>query len=91
MLLGKLPEQWKALTALGGAFAIGSVFTMSALSFRGLPAQTRANTDSIQALSRRSVENRVIIDRVDDQYERIICILTLPDTIRPLAAERACQ
>jgi len=88
--LMSLPQTWRALTALGGAAAIGATVAMLATAFTGLPAQVAENTDSIRAVGRRAEDNRAVVRRVEAQYDRIICLLTLPDSTPPIQAQRAC-
>lgn len=95
-LTGKLSPTWQALTALGGAFAIGMAIALSATTFRSLPAQVAAQGDSLRALAEREAEDRRVIERVDRQYNRIICLLTLPEDVRvrveanPVLLQREC-
>lgn len=83
LLTGRLSPTWQALTALGGAFAVGAAITLSAMSFRQLPAQVRA-------IDERLTEVEMVAARVDRQYTRIVCLLTLPDSVSPMQAERSC-
>ena len=90
-LTNKLSPTWQALTALGGAFAVGVAIALSAMSFRDLPAQVAAHADSIRSLSSRVAETDALARRVDRQYSRIVCILTLPDSLSAIEGERLCQ
>ena len=89
-LIKGLSDQWRALTALAGAMAVGGAIALSTVAFTGLPAQVREHTDSIRSFSRQVGENRELARRVSGQYERIICLLTLPGGTSPLEAQREC-
>ena len=89
-LTTRLSPTWQALTALGGAFAIGAAIALSAMNFTSLPAQVQAHGDSIRSLSYRVAEVDIIARRVDRQYSRIVCILTLPDSLSAIEGERLC-
>lgn len=94
--LTSLPTNWKALTALGGAVALGVAIGAVAVDMRGLPAQVRTVRDSVATVSRRVEVNTVTLQRIDRQYARIICLLTLPEDVRvrvaanPVLLEREC-
>lgn len=91
LLTGRLSPTWQALTALGGAFAVGAAIALSAMSFRHLPAQVTAHGDSINALSQRMGEVEALARRVDGQYTRIVCLLTQPDSASAISSERECR
>ena len=90
LLTTKLSPTWQALTALGGAFAVGAAITLSAMGFRTLPDQVAAQGDSIRQISVRVAETDALARRVDRQYSRIVCILTLPDSLPHIEGERLC-
>ena len=91
LLTHKLSPTWQALTALGGAFAIGAAIALSSMGVRTLPATVAAHTDSIRQLSTRVAETDALARRVDRQYTRIVCILTLPDSLSAIEGEGRCQ
>lgn len=94
--LTSLPTNWKALTALGGAVAFGVAIGLTTTGFTALPAQVRSQGDSIRAIADRVAESRSALDRIDRQYSRIICLLTLPEDVRvrvaanPVLLQREC-
>ena len=81
--LTRLPDSWKALTALGGAVAFGAALTFFLGGFRDLPAR-------VDAQERRLSEVEAVARRVEGQYGRLVCLLTLPDSLNGIEAERAC-
>lgn len=94
--LTNLPTTWKAMTALGGAVALGFAFGAVAVDMSDLPAQVREVRDSLVVVTRRVNDDRETLYRIDRQYGRIICLLTLTENVRmgvaanPLLLEREC-
>lgn len=78
--LQALPRTWKVL---GLILAIAGVGVVVGRDWAGLPAQ-------VQAHDKRLGEVEVIARRVDRQYARIVCLLTLPEDLSPIQTERAC-
>lgn len=91
-LLKALPDTSKALTALAGAAAVG--FTAAGFWFGAkidAAAQGTATArDSVQLNRAQIVNNQRAIEQNRDQYETIICILTLSEDVPPIDARRLC-
>lgn len=45
---------------------------------------------ALQVVEARSLENQAGVWELQAQYEKIICLLTLPDGTTPLGAEQIC-
>lgn len=96
--LGALPQTWKALTALGGAMAIG--FTVATVVQGGkiernaevMGTNARAIARNAEAIRQLALGDSLILARIS----RTNCLLTLTDDSReriagnPLIAEREC-
>lgn len=81
--LTKLNPTWQALTALAGATAVGIVVGITLYGFTGLP-------DRVEAVEASSAKNTVDIARGRGEYETLICLLTLPDSLTPIESQRRC-
>ena len=88
--LGRLSETQKAMTALASAFAVGVTITVAAFAYVGLPDELSALQETVQENKRAATANAEAIADVRHQYDTLICLMTLPDTISPLLARREC-
>ena len=75
-----LGEFSKALRSIGIIIAITISATLLLASFKGIPAQVQNHELRIQALEESAVK-----------LDRIICMLSQPDTLKPFQVERACR
>ena len=90
--LDRLTVTQKAMTALAGAMTAG--FTIAGLVFGGqIKAQavdvaTLVASDEAQNVRLTELEAATL--RANRQYIRLVCLLTLPDSLNGVEAERAC-
>lgn len=72
---------WAKVGGIVAAIAgVGMVFGRD---WAHLPAQ-------VEAIEKRVGDVEVVAARVDRQYTRLVCLLTLPDSMNGVEAERAC-
>lgn len=87
--LSSLPAAWKALTALGGAVAVGVALTLSAVGFIGLPADVEANTLELTAHTRAIDSLRATTTNANSKLDRVVCLLeVMAEDGNPLRCER---
>ena len=85
---GDLPRQWKVVI---GSVAFGLAVGVFASGLSPLPAQVGQNTKDIATGQAERAELRRDVAAGKAQFERIICLLTLPDTIlTPIQVEGRC-
>lgn len=89
--LAAIPDTWKALSALAGAVAFGIAATVMGMRFGELPAQVEQNRDAHVANAAAIQLLNAEISEQNRKLDRVLCILTLPETTSNLEAERRCQ
>jgi hypothetical protein len=94
----QLEPTYKALTALGSAFAAGFAVIVALLMTGAMsPPGVIENAENISQnremiLDGQRADERVLqeVQNVRRQGDRILCVLTLPEGTTPLEAERLC-
>ena len=79
-----MSEFSKAIRFVGIIIAITMSATLLLASFKNIPEQVRAHETRIQALEKGQHDSTIKLDR-------IICMLSQPDTLKPLQVERICR
>lgn len=81
--LGRLPDDWKALTALGGAIAFGATVGMVMSGFFSVPNEVQ----EVRQLAEENAEWRASHTR---EFQALVCLLTLPDSVDRQGQLREC-
>ena len=85
-----LPKGWRVISALVGAASVGLAVGVFLYGFTELPGQVAQNTTAIVSTRAEVAELRRGVAAGAAQFERIICLLVLPDSITPIQAEGRC-
>lgn len=88
--LTMLPVWSKAVGALGAAFGAGLTLAFVLSGWASLPS--RVQEHDIKILSLQVEQAAAKDERLETLHklDRVLCLLTLPDSTRPLDAQRAC-
>lgn len=82
-LVGKITPTWQAIAALAGACTVGVVAGLFLVGFTQLP-------DRVEAMERSVSENTEQLQDIEGQFESLVCLMTLPDSITRETAIREC-
>ena len=85
-----LPKGWRVISALVGAASVGLAVGVFLYGFTELPGQVTVNTTDIASTRAEVADIRRDVAAGKAQFERIICLLVLPDSITPIQAEGRC-
>ena len=88
--LTRLSPTWQALTALGGAVALGVAIALVGMRFRGLPAQVRALDSRVTTLEYVIREVQGDTRQAASNSRRILCLIALPDSLSAVEGADRC-
>lgn len=88
--LSSLPMAVKAAGALAGVGGTGVTLGLLFGGWIGLPAQVADQERDIRALQIEAAAAKDERLETLHKLDRVLCLLTLPDSTRPIDAQRAC-
>lgn len=89
--LTDLSDWQKAATALLGSLSFGIVLGVGGVAFTGLPERVEGHEAGMDSLRVAVKANTDAIRHQEDDFETLICLLTLPDSVSPIESRTLCE